>query len=190
MLFEFAFLIFGPELELEDVRVIVAQMPMFATRRVAALLECCSVAVVEVAQEGHRAGGHAAGRASRGVLGPQTGKGESQSRPPELVDHGGEFNGRRKFLRWSRRRGAQAGRKLPSSEPGFISGWRIGQEAQSFTCRRRPGQRVGFPRGLFYLATSAATEDATARKARSRPRRNAVLVLAVKALGRTFTALD
>ena len=182
---EFAFLLFGPD-EFEDVRVIDAQDAHVRAAPGAALLDLLGGGV-EDAQEGHRAGGHAAGRAHAGVLGPQTGKGEARA-AAGLVDHGGEFYGVENFFDGVADGEHEAGRKLAELGARVHQRGRIGQEAPiGHHVVEGAGQRVGFPRGLFVFGFLGGYGG---RYAPEEPGRVldalAVLVLAVIAFGKDF----
>ena len=119
---------FGPD-EFEDVRVIDAQDAHVRAAPGAALLDLLGGGV-EDAQEGHRAGGHAAGRAHAGVLGPQTGKGEART-AAGLVDHGGDFTASKISSMESPTGSTKQAESWPSSEPAFISVGELGRKRQS-----------------------------------------------------------
>lgn len=85
---------------------------------------------VEDAQEGHRAGGHAAGRAHAGVLGPQTGKGEAVP-PPDLWIMAANFTASKISSMESPTGSTKQAESWPSSEPAFISVGELGRKRQS-----------------------------------------------------------
>ena len=143
---------------------------MFAPRRVPPLLDLLGGGV-EDAQEGHRAGGHAAGRPTREFLGRRR-----KRRSPCRRRTCGSWRRilrRRKFLRWSRRRGARSRPKAGRARSPRSSAWaNWAGSANRSSCRRRRGParrvstgtvRIWLPRRLW--------RTLRARRARSRPRR-------------------
>ena len=157
---------------------------MFAAKLPPRLILLCGG--VEDAQEGHRAGGHAAGRAHAGVLGPTIGAGEARAAPDRWI--AAEFYGVENFFDGVADGEHEAGRKLAELGARVHQRGRIGQEAPiGHHVVEGAGQRVGFPRGLFVFGFIGGYGG---RYAPEEPGRVldalAVLVLAVIALGKDF----
>ena len=144
---------------------------MFAPRRVPPCLICLGGGV-EDAQEGHRAGGHAAGRAHAWSSWAAAGKRRSPCRR-RTCGSWRRILRRRKFLRWSRRRGARSRPKAGRARSPRSSAWaNWAGSANRSSCRRRrgPARRVSTGTVRIWLPRRLR-RTLRARRARSRPRR-------------------